>query len=181
MWGARNHAPVEYDVALPHHRYANMIPALSVFIFSITALFALFTLRSWEERRGARIAAGAREVLDGYARRAKYAIEQGEDALARLPSLGTFLTLKFLSFLSVTLARMARSASEAAHRLADFISHKHNFERRELKSEFLKTMIEHKNGLAQPIVEVVKKRRTRKSAPKAPAAVSPDVPEDVHP
>lgn len=113
-----------------------------------------------------RVAPRVREQLDGYARILKRLIEAGEDALARLPSVGTFLTLKFLAFVSVRLARLSRAASEAAHRLADFISHKHNFERREIRSEFLKTVIEHKNGLAQPIVNAVKKRRARKTSPK---------------
>ncbi len=143
-----------------------MASAISFFAFSLVSIVGLFFFRAWEERRGVRVAAHARIALDGYARNIKDALMRGERALAQLPSVGTFLTLKFLAFISVRLARLSRAASEAAHRLADFISHKHNFERREIRSEFLKTVIEHKNGLAQPLVTTVKKRRIRKAAPK---------------
>lgn len=143
-----------------------MAPAISIFVVSLAGIIALFSFRAWEERRGRHVAPITRQRLDAYARMLKRIMVMGEETLARLPSFGTFLTLKFLSFVSVRLARLSRAASEAAHRLADFISHKHNFERREIRSEFLKTVIEHKNGLAQPIVTAVKKRRTRKAVPK---------------
>lgn len=142
-----------------------MVGAISVFGISLLGIVFLLALKAWELRQGRTYLPRLRTHLDMFASALKAQIERGEALLARLPSLASFLTFKLLAFISVRLAQVARSMSESAYRLADFISHKHNFERRETRSEFLKTMIEHKNGLAQPIVNAVKKRRARKQKP----------------
>ena len=147
-----------------------MIGSLSVFVVSLVGIVTLLSLKAWENRRARILFPQTRDRLDAAARALKHVLERGEALCAQLPSLFTYLLMHVLAFVSVSFARWARAASEAAHRLADFISHKHNFERRELKSEFLKTMIEHKNGLAQPIMNVVKKRRPRKTVAKIEAA-----------
>ena len=144
-----------------------MVGVISVFGASIVGIVFLLTLKAWEMRRERVLAPRLRAVLDSGALVLKSYIEKGEAFLAELPSLASFVAMKALAGGSVHLARLARRMSESAYRLADFISHKHNFERRETRSEFLKTMIEHKNGLAQPVVNAVKKRRARKAAQKA--------------
>ena len=53
-----------------------------------------------------------------------------------------------LHFAALEFAHLARQASRQAHRLADFVSHKRNFERKETRSEFLRKMTELKNGNA---------------------------------
>lgn len=140
-----------------------MAGALVVFAGSLTGIVVLFALKAWEAKRGHRFVPGAREHLDAGALALKKKVNEGEAFLSRLPLIGSFFAYKFLETLTVLFARMARGASDAAHRLADFISHKHNFERKELRSTFIKTMIEHKNGLAQPL-STLPKKRTRRSA-----------------
>lgn len=141
-----------------------MIGAISVFGASLFGVMVLLSFKAWETGREQRVLNGMRTVLDEGACALKFQIERLESVLASLPTLLSFGAFKVLALVAEKFARIARGASEAAHRLADFISHKHNFERREIRSEFLKTMIEHKNGLAQPIVNAVKKRRARKIA-----------------
>lgn len=145
-----------------------MVGAISVFGASLVGIVLLLILKAWELRRERVLAPKFRMYLDTGALALKSKIERGEAFLAELPSYASLFVMKLLAMGSVHLARIARRMSESAYRLADFISHKHNFERRETRSEFLKTMIEHKNGLAQPIVNAVKKRRSRKAAAKAP-------------
>ncbi len=145
-----------------------MVGAISVFGFSLFGIVFLLALKAWEMRRERVVAPGFRAQLDKGALVLKAQIEKGEEAIAELPSVLSFVAMKALALSSVYLAHLARRMSESAYRLADFISHKHNFERRETRSEFLKTMIEHKNGLSsslsQPIVNAVKKRRARRAA-----------------
>jgi hypothetical protein len=43
-------------------------------------------------------------------------------------------------------AYLARLAERRAHRIADFVSHKRHYERRETRSEFLKKVSEGRNG-----------------------------------
>lgn len=140
-----------------------MIGAISFFGASLLGIIMLLMFKAWEMRRDSIIAPRVRGHLDRGALVLKSWIERGEDALAQLPTFVSFLVMRSLASVSMHLARLARHMSESAYRLADFISHKHNFERRETRSEFLKTMIEHKNGLAQPISNVVKKRKPRKT------------------
>ncbi len=158
-----------------------MVGAISVFGVSLVGIIFLLALKAWEMRRERVVAPRIRVQLDKGALILKAQIEKGEAFLGELPSLASFVAMKTLAGGSVHLARLARRMSESAYRLADFISHKHNFERRETRSEFLKTMIDHKNGLAsslsQPIVTAVKKRRARKAAAKASVQLTGSVTE----
>ncbi len=158
-----------------------MVGAISIFGVSLFGIVFLLAMKAWEMRREHVVAPRLRARLDAGAIFIKSQIEKGEAFLAELPSLASFVAMKTLAGGSVQVARLARRMSESAYRLADFISHKHNFERRETQSEFLKTMIEHKNnlasGLSQPIVNAVKKRRARKAAAQTPAPVPKEVTE----
>ncbi len=148
-----------------------MVGAISVFGVSLLGIVFLLALKAWEMRRERLVAPRLRAQLDTGALALKSQIEKGEAFLGEVPSLASLVAMKTLAGGSVHLARLARRMSESAYRLADFISHKHNFERRETRSEFLKTMIEHKNGLAQPIMNAVKKRGARKAMQKPDQSV----------
>ena len=119
----------------------------SVFFASLAGIVLLFGLKAWEEGRENPLAPRFRRALDSGALWCKELLNAGEMWLTKVPSLTAYLTLSTLAFSAVGFARLARAASEAAHKLADFVSHKRNFERRETRSEFLKQVIEHKNGL----------------------------------
>ena len=119
----------------------------SVFFASLAGIVALFWLKAWEEGREYLLVPSFRRMLDNAALWCKELLNAGEAWLAKVPSMTAYLTLSTLAFGAVGFARLARAASDAAHKLADFVSHKRNFERRETRSEFLKQVIEHKNGL----------------------------------
>jgi hypothetical protein len=137
-----------------------MFVASSVFFVSLTGIILLLSVRIWEERRARILFPRFRQLLDRGALACKELLVATEGMLVRLPSMTMSLLLRTLAASAMGFARFARSASESAHQLADFVSHKRNFERRETRSEFLKQVIEHKNGLVEPQKD--KKRKTRR-------------------
>lgn len=124
-----------------------VIGAVTVFFASLAGITGLFSLKLWEERRETVAVSGIRGALDTLAIRCKQLLLAGEELFSRLPSVTTFVAMNLLALSAVWFAQMARKAAEASHRLADFVSHKHNFERRETRSDFLKQVSDHhKNG-----------------------------------
>ncbi len=124
-----------------------MMVASSIFFAALAGIVALFGLKIWEERSMRTLLPRFRALLDSGAVKCKLLLIRAEDMFIALPSVSAQLALSALAFSAIGFARLARTASEAAHQLADFVSHKRNFERRETRSEFLKQVIEHKNGL----------------------------------
>lgn len=122
--------------------------AMSVFAVSLLGIAGIFSLKMWEIRRQRRFLPRFRLALDASALYLKDLIFLGEAFLAQLPSLSAYLFLEGLAAGAAWFSRSARKAAESAHRLADLVSHKHNFERRETRSDFLKQVIEYKNGLS---------------------------------
>lgn len=118
----------------------------SVFFVSLAGIIGLFVFKLWEERRERAVLPRFRLALDAIAYRCKELANAGEAWLSRAPSSAAALVLSALASSAVGFAHLARAASEAAHKLADFVSHKRNFTRRETKSEFLKKVTEHKNS-----------------------------------
>ncbi len=124
-----------------------VLGAVTVFFASLVGIIGLFSLKLWEERQGHAFSPSLRFAGDALALKCKNLLLRGEELLARLPSLTMYIAMTLLASGAVGFARVARAAAEAAHGLADFVSHKHNFERRETRSDFLKQVSEHhKNG-----------------------------------
>jgi hypothetical protein len=117
-----------------------------VFFVSLLLIVVLFALNMREERTGNYLLADWRSVAD------IEALKIGELALAadldlrKVPSLAAHFMHVAIHFAALEFAHIARQASRRAHALADFVSHKRNFERRETRSEFLRKMTELKNG-----------------------------------
>lgn len=117
-----------------------------VFGASLFGIIVLFSVKRYEVARGSLVGGAWRARADDFALDVKWVIMVIEWYLARTPDM--FLALVRLGIRAGALgfARLARTSEEQAHRLADFVSHKRNFERRETKSEFLKQVGEYKNG-----------------------------------
>ena len=121
-------------------------PALIIFAVSLVSIVALFVLKGFESVREARIGEGWRERADHGALRVKRIFEIGEYHVENIPFYTGAVTRYVVHVGALSFARLARSSAIQAHRLADFVSHKRNFERRATKSSFLKQVGEYKNG-----------------------------------
>jgi hypothetical protein len=119
------------------------IVALVVFAMSLLLILVLFAVKRIEADRPRRFADGVRTRADAGALRVKAILETGESYLEELPFfLGAFA--RYLVHIgALSFARLARASAYQAHLLADFVSHKRGFERRETKSQFLKDVSEY--------------------------------------
>lgn len=114
------------------------LAAMVVFFVSLSGILFLFILKSVEVRRNARFAEGMRTRADHGAMRVKAVLETTEGYIENIPFfLGAF-TRYGVHISALSFARLARVSEEQAHRLADLVSHKHRFERKETKSRYLK-------------------------------------------
>ncbi len=121
--------------------------ATIIFGTSLSGLVALFMLKAWEDRRGVTIVPGVRNALDVYALEARAFLVSFDEWIAHLPSRSVLYARFFVHVTAMSFARVARAAERGAHRIADRVSLKHRFERRETQSDFLKKVSEHKSGL----------------------------------
>ncbi|HWP61503.1 MAG TPA: hypothetical protein VN495_02795 [Candidatus Paceibacterota bacterium] len=117
-----------------------------LFIVSLSLIAMLFGFNIREARTGRYIATELRTAADHDALYLKELMEAADVDLKKIPPLLSHFAHVCLHIAALEFARFARNASRQAHRLADFVSHKRNFERRETRSEFLNKLGEYKNG-----------------------------------
>lgn len=117
-----------------------------VFFVSLVLIIALFALNMREEKTGRYFAPEWRAAADKEALYVRDLLMAADLDLKKVPPLVSYYSHEALRVAALSFARAARRASRDAHRLADFVSHKHNFERKETRSEFLRKMSELKNG-----------------------------------
>jgi hypothetical protein len=130
-----------------------MVFAVIVFVFSLFGIAALFALKYWELRHEKVLAPDFRRKTDVRARQLKeLAYAARADLVKLLPEI-----VRVARFIvheaALGFAALARFSERQAHRLADLVSHKRGFERRETRSEFLKKVAEHKNGSSSGLGE----------------------------
>jgi hypothetical protein len=118
----------------------------SVFGLSLFGIVLLFMMKKYELARGTLMGGGMRDRADLFALRVKWVIMVIEWYLARTPIFLSVLARYGVRMAALGFANLARTSEQQAHRLADMVSHKRNFERRETRSEFLKQMSEHKSS-----------------------------------
>ena len=114
------------------------IAAVSVFAFSFVGVLFLFLMKKIEIVRGSLIGGNFRDDADLFAMRVKWVFLVVEWYLSRMPDFVFHYGRHLVRVGALNLARAARQAEAQAYRLADFVSHKRNFERRETKSQYLK-------------------------------------------
>ena len=123
-----------------------MIVSIVIFFLSLLGIVSLFGLKHWEEKKQRVVAQDMRIRADGRAIEFKTWLENSRGELKKLPPALLRLSNFAIHEAALGAAASARFIERQAHRLADMVSHKHHFERREPRSEFLKQMTEHKNG-----------------------------------
>lgn len=115
-----------------------------VFFVSLLGIAGLFAAKYFEERHQKEVLSPLlREKADERALRLKVLLLEKRAKAEKLP--GTFLHLTHVAIHRAALeaARFARFLEAQAHRLADFVSHKHHFKKGETRSEFLKQVSGH--------------------------------------
>ena len=123
-----------------------MTLAFVVFFFSLFAIAFLFALKSWEIRKERIVFAPLREKADVRALQLKELLDAARLDLSKLPPGAVRLSRIGIHQLALGFAALARGAEGYAHQVADLVSYKHHFEKRDTRSEFLKKVAEHKSG-----------------------------------
>jgi len=121
--------------------------AFVIFFASVAGIAALFTLKWREEKRGVVYAAAWRVRADEKARVLKEELLHMRVYAEAIPPFLMRVTRHAVHESALGFAAFARSLERNAYKLADTVSHKHRFEVRAPRSEFLKQVIEHKNGI----------------------------------
>jgi hypothetical protein len=116
-----------------------------VFFVSLLGLASLFGLKEWELRRDRFLFPDMRRRLDALALFLQDTLDALKKDAEKVPGELVHLSRTVLHELVLALAFSLRFLSVQAHKLADLVSHKHNFVRRVPRSEFLKKVSEHKN------------------------------------
>ena len=125
-----------------------MVFAGVVFLASLIGIIVLFGLKIRELRSGKILAPRIRFAADAQALHIKDLLMAAELDLKKIPPLLVYWGHVALHFLALEFAIAARAASRRAHALADFVSHKRNFQRRQTRSEFLKKVSARKSALS---------------------------------
>ena len=122
-----------------------LVSALVIFVLSLTLTGLLFAVKFAEERRGVVMLPHLRAQADARALELKDFMSRSRFEFAKiLPAL--ILILRYgIHEIALLLAALGRLLERQSHKLADTVSHKHRFERRESRSEFLKKIGDRKN------------------------------------
>ncbi len=120
--------------------------ALIVFTLSLLGIVVLFALKYREERAGYVFAPTLKEAGDTRALGLKRFLARCRAESSTWLPKALLLARYLLHRGALSLAALARSLERQSHRLADFVSHKRGFERRETRSDFLRQVSEFRNG-----------------------------------
>ncbi len=123
-----------------------MVFATIAFFVSLTLIVTLFVLRYFEERRGAKFGEFPRKLADNAALNLKDALVHTRHQIEKLPPEVAHHGMRVAHKGALGAAGVARSLEDQAHRFADFVASKRNYQRRETKSEFLKQVTDFKNS-----------------------------------
>lgn len=115
-----------------------MVFAITTFFVSLVGIVALFVLKRWETVHEITVMPQWRSVADYEARLLKARLLLLESEVGTWWPKGILILRYFIHLGALALARTFHRAELMLHRLADRVSHKHRFERRATKSEFLK-------------------------------------------
>lgn len=126
-----------------------MIFAIILFFFSLVGVMALFSIKRLEMRRGSVFAPTVRARFDVKAEKLKELAGAAWMDLGKVPPEMVRVMRIMVHELALGFAALARFSEAQAHRLADMVSHKRGFERRETRSEFLRKVAEHKSDRSE--------------------------------
>lgn len=123
-----------------------MVFAGILFGLSLLGIAVLFVFKRWEMKRQSVLFARLRARGDVRAEQLKELALAARMDLAKLPPEAVRVARVLIHEGALALAALARFLERQAHRLADFVSHKRGFEKRQTRSEFLKKVAEHKQA-----------------------------------
>ncbi len=123
-----------------------MTLAIAVFSISLLSIILLFALKSWEIRRERVFFPVLRQKADVRALQIKELLDAARLDLSKIPPGAVRLSRIGIHQFALGFAAFARKAERYAHQVADLVSYKHRFEKRDTRSEFLKKVAEHKSG-----------------------------------
>lgn len=115
----------------------------SVFFGSLFLITLLFMIKGAEAGTSAKLAPKTREFFDDAALYIKAVLVWMSVRASRIPPTVALLARFAIHQGALGAARLSRTIERAAHNVADLVSHKHRFERRETKSQYLKEVGEH--------------------------------------
>lgn len=121
---------------------------LILFMVAALGTVALFGLKYWEESRGRVLAQALRQRGDERALALKRSLEEYRQESRKLGPKAVLVGRWLLHEGALGLAALARGVERQAHRLADMVSYKHTFQRRETRSHFLRQVSEYKTVAA---------------------------------
>jgi hypothetical protein len=114
------------------------LTATIVLAVSVLGIAFLFYIKHWEEKNARIFSPVLRLAADGKALEFKAFLNMCESEFRKIGPTSMRIGRVLLHDLALTLAALSRASERQAHRLADVVSHKHRFERRETKNDFLK-------------------------------------------
>ena len=117
-----------------------------VFVISLTGIIGLFAVKYWEYNRDRVLMPRLRARADMRAAQMRELLVAAREDMSKLPPLLAALGRYLVHEAALGFAALARMAERGAHQLADLVSYRHRFEKRETRSEFLRKVAEHKNG-----------------------------------
>ncbi len=123
---------------------------ISIFGVALFGLVVLFSLKYVESTSGRVLMPRARQTLNFRALGIRRGVLVVIHTIEHLPAFMVALGYATLHLLAIVVALSARMAERQAHRVADFVSHKRKFQRRETQSVFLKEVTSHKDALVVP-------------------------------
>ncbi len=142
---------------------------IGMFVASIFGLLLLFTLKAWEVRHARTIAPSIRVHADAQAILLKAQLMRSGAEAAKVVPFIALLTRLLIHKAALGFASAAHFAAEEAHRLADFVSHKHSFKRQEPRSDFLRQISDRPTPITAPESAPIQtpRRSPRKKVPPA--------------
>lgn len=120
-----------------------MLFSAIVFFLSLLCVVGLFAVKYLENKHERILHPSFRQRADLHAMKLKEFAHLSRGELSKLPPRAIIIAKEVVHASALGIARFAREMEAQAHRLADLVSHKHRFEKRETRSEFLKQVGEH--------------------------------------
>lgn len=120
-----------------------MLVAGVIFFGALLGISSLLLLKRWEFTHDRRLFPGFRLATDERALQIKSFLIEGTSNLEALIPFSLRLLQRAVRAGAIAFGHLAHWLGRRSHELADLVSHKYRFERRETRSEFLKKVIEH--------------------------------------
>ncbi|KKW24380.1 MAG: hypothetical protein UY70_C0016G0027 [Candidatus Kaiserbacteria bacterium GW2011_GWB1_52_6] len=104
---------------------------------------SLFYMKYLELRRERVRTSTFKEMADGYALNLKQLLARSRSEAAKSVPIAVLIVRLAVREFALQSAALLQFGERKAHQLADMLSHKHHFERRETRSDFLRQVGEH--------------------------------------